>query len=201
MQLNKKIGVKYPTKTDINLAARETKSVDQKSFVPVGILLTVLVIGFLKFGVFDLVQSVNEAQANTQQAQEQLDKLKQANLIYDDVLKEYNETVSLSISSPVIANLEERLDIVNQYLISRSSVESFNVLDDVITASISGITLNQVSGIYTDLMKNEFITNVQIYTASTDGNPGSLTTATMTIVLAVDESKTEATEEGGVDQQ
>ena len=198
--LDKKIGVKYPTKTDINLAVREAKSIERKSMLPIGIFIVICILGFLKLGVFDLLHSVDQAEESMQQTQVQLDQLKQANSIYDDVLKEYNESVSLSITSPVIATLSERLEIVKQYLIAKAKVESFHVLDDIITVRISGVTLNQVSDIYTALMENEFVSNVQIYTASTDGQVGSLTTATMTIILAVDETAADSQEEGGKGQ-
>ncbi|KAF5077317.1 hypothetical protein DSECCO2_152190 [anaerobic digester metagenome] len=198
--LDKKIGVKYPTKTNINFAVREAKSVDRKSILPIGIFVLICFLGFLKLGVLDLRHSVNQAETSAQQAQEQLNQMKEANSVYEDVLKEYNESVSLSITSPVIATLSQRLEIVNQYLISKAKVESFNVMDDIITVRISGVTLNQVSGIYTDLMTNSFVSNVQIYTASTDGESGSLTTATMTIILAVDETKVDSNEEGGEGQ-
>ncbi|WP_304509864.1 hypothetical protein [Anaerotignum sp.] len=196
MQLNKKIGVKYPTKTDINLAVREGRTINKKTVLFVGIFLMVCMAAFSKLAIFDLLQSVDNAEKNMQQAQTQLDRLKQENLIYDDVLKEYNESVSLSLSSSVIATISERLDIVDQYLIGNAKVESYNILDDVITARISGITLNQVSDIYTALMANDLISNVQIYTASTKDESDSLTTATMTIVLAVNETQ----EEGGGEQ-
>lgn len=201
MDLNKKIGLKYPTKTDINLALREDRNLDKKTALPIGIFLAVFILGFAKLGVIDLLHAVDDAQRTMQQTQEQLDTLKEANLIYDDVLQEYNEVVSNSISSVVLATLEQRLELVNHYLLSKARVESFNVLDDVITASISGISLNQVSGIYTALMQNEFVDNVQIYTASTEGDSSSLTTATMTIILAVDEEKVKVAEEGGEGQQ
>lgn len=187
MDLNKKIGVKYPTKTDINLAAISKKEMDVRKAVPLGIVLVVFVGVFCKFGVFDLLSAAAVSEGKAQESQLQLDQVKAITANYDKVLKEYNEKVSLSISVPVIATIEERLDLVEKYLIAISSVEAFNVLDDVITASISGVTLNQISAIYTDLMENEFVESVQIFTASTKDQPGSLTSATMTIVLKVEE--------------
>ena len=200
MQLNQKIGVKYPTKTNINLAVRESKSVDKRTMLPVGIFIAICLLAFTKLGILDLFHAVDVAEGNVGQTQVQLDQIKEANSIYDEVLKEYNESVSLSITSPVIATLSERLEIVNQYLISKAKVESFNVLEDVITAQISGVTLNQVSGIYTALMANEFVSNVQFYTASTEGDGGSLTTATMTIVLTSNEPIEAEQSEGGEGQ-
>ncbi|MPN05880.1 hypothetical protein SDC9_153134 [bioreactor metagenome] len=82
----------------------------------------------------------------------------------------------------------ERLGLIEKYLISSSQVDSFDVLDDVITVKISGVTLNQISSIFVKLMSDPLISNVQVYTASTNDQNNSLTTATMTIQLAVDDS-------------
>ncbi|MDD4844010.1 MAG: hypothetical protein PHU31_06740 [Anaerotignum sp.] len=200
MWLSKKIGVKYPTKTNINLAIQEGKSINKKTVLFVGIFVMICMAGFSKLAIVDFLNSAQKAELNMQQTQEQLDQMREKNLIYEDVLKEYNERVSLSFSSPVIATISERLDIVKQYLISNAKVESFHVLDDVITARISGVTLNQISDIYTALMGNEYVANVQMFTASTDGDPTSLTTATMTIILTVDETKVAVEEEEGEGQ-
>lgn len=187
--LDKKIGVKYPTKTQINFAKREVKTVERKSRVYLIAFIVVASIGFGKVAIWDLLQDVNRAEANMQEVNAQLDGLKVKNAVYEDVLKEYNESVSLSMNTPVIATFSERLDLVNEYLISKAEVESFNILEDVITVRILGVKLNEISTIYTDLMKNEFVSNVQVYTAGTDTSNSSLTTATMTIILAVDETK------------
>ncbi len=200
MWLSKKIGVKYPTKANINLAIQEGKSINKKTVLFVGIFVMICMAGFSKLAIVDFLNSANKAELNMQQAQEQLDQMREKNLIYESVLKEYNERVSLSFSSPVIATISQRLDIVKQYLISNAKVESFNVLDDVITARISGVTLNRISDIYTALMSNEYVANVQMFTASTDGDPASLTTATMTIILTVDETKVAVEEEEGEGQ-
>lgn len=187
--LDKKIGVKYPTKTQINFAKREVKTVERKSRVYLIAFIVVASIGFGKVAIWDLLQDVNRAEADMQEVNAQLDELKVKNAVYEDVLKEYNESVSLSMNTPVIATFSERLDLVNEYLISKAEVESFNILEDVITVRILGVKLNEISTIYTDLMKNEFVSNVQVYTAGTDTSNSSLTTATMTIILAVDETK------------
>lgn len=187
--LDKKIGVKYPTKTQINFAKREVQTVEKKSRFYLIAFIVVASIGFGKVAIWDLWQDVNRAEADMQEVNVQLDELKVQNAVYEDVLKEYNESVSLSMNTPVIATFSERLDLVNEYLISKAEVESFNILEDVITARILGVKLNEISTIYTDLMKNEFVSNVQVYTAATDASNSSLTTATMTIILAVDETK------------
>lgn len=189
MELNKAIGVKYPTKTDINLAVNDKQRRDHKKLLPVAIFLVVFIGLFCKLAVIDLLHRVDAAQAQAQAAADDVDRMKAQNKIYDDVLQQYNEMVSLNLNSSVVATLEERLDMVNTYLISAARVESFHVMDDVITAGITGVTLHQVSEIYTSLMQNAYIANVQIYTASTNGEPGALTRANMTIILETDKAR------------
>ena len=104
------------------------------------------------------------------------------------MLEEYNALLASKSSINVVATPMERLGLVERYLISASQVNSFDVVDDVITAQISGVTLNQISTIYANLMSDPLIENVQVYTASTNDKNNSLTTATMTIQLLVDDS-------------
>ena len=104
------------------------------------------------------------------------------------MLEEYNALLASKSSINVVATPMERLGLVERYLISASQVNSFDVVDDVITAQISGVTLNQISAIYANLMSDPLIENVQVYTASTNDKNNSLTTATMTIQLTVDDS-------------
>ena len=102
-----------------------------------------------------------------------------ANADYDAVLAEYQSRVQSAVNSDVLADTLECLGIVEQDLMTASRVESFAVLDDVITARISGVTLNQISTLFQALIANEFVANVQVYTASTnEENANALTTAT-----------------------
>lgn len=188
MKLNTKINQKYPTKTDINLAIRERKTQSLRTLVPTFILLVVCISLFSKFAVIDRLNAANQAEASASAVQSQLVSLQSYTKDYEKVLEKYNELLATMSSANVIATPMERLGLIEKYLITSSQVDSFDVLDDVITVKISGVTLNQISSIFVKLMSDPLISNVQVYTASTADKNASLTTATMTIQLAVDDS-------------
>ena len=184
----KKNSNKYPVKTDINLAIREKKQNKLSTNLPTFIILVIAIAIFSKFAVINRLEQASEAENSATVAQQQLETLKEYTNNYPKVLEEYNALLASKSSINVVATPMERLGLVERYLISASQVNSFDVVDDVITAQISGVTLNQISTIYANLMSDPLIENVQVYTASTNDNNNSLTTATMTIQLTVDDS-------------
>ena len=184
----KKNSNKYPVKTDINLAIREKKQNKPSTNIPTFIILVIAIAIFSKFAVINRLEQASEAENSATVAQQQLETLKEYTNNYPKVLEEYNALLASKSSLNVVATPMERLGLVERYLISASQVNSFDVVDDVITAQISGVTLNQISTIYANLMSDPLIENVQVYTASTNDKNNSLTTATMTIQLLVDDS-------------
>ena len=184
----KKNSNKYPVKTDINLAIREKKQNKLSTTIPTFIILVIAIAIFSKFAVINRLEQASEAEHSATVAQQQLETLKEYTNNYPKVLEEYNALLASKSSLNVVATPMERLGLVERYLISASQVNSFDVVDDVITAQISGVTLNQISTIYANLMSDPLIENVQVYTASTNDKNNSLTTATMTIQLLVDDS-------------
>ena len=178
----------YPVKTDINLAIREKKQNKLSTNIPTFIILVIAIAIFSKFAVINRLEQASEAENSATVAQQQLETLKEYTNNYPKVLEEYNALLASKSSLNVVATPMERLGLVERYLISASQVNSFDVVDDVITAQISGVTLNQISTIYANLMSDPLIDNVQVYTASTNDKNNSLTTATMTIQLLVDDS-------------
>ena len=184
----KKNSNKYPVKTDINLAIREKKQNKLSTNIPTFIILVIAIAIFSKFAVINRLEQASEAENSATVAQQQLETLKEYTNNYPKVLEEYNALLASKSSINVVATPMERLGLVERYLISASQVNSFDVVDDVITAQISGVTLNQISAIYANLMSDPLIENVQVYTASTNDKNNSLTTATMTIQLTFDDS-------------
>lgn len=184
----KKNSNKYPVKTDINLAIREKKQNKPSTTIPTFIILVIAIAIFSKFAVINRLEKASAAEHSAAVAQQQLDAVKEYTKDYPKVLEEYNALLASKSSLNVVATPMERLGLVERYLISASQVNSFDVVDDVITAQISGVTLNQISTIYANLMSDPLIENVQVYTASTNDKNNSLTTATMTIQLTFDDS-------------
>ena len=182
---------KYPTKTDINLALRDQKQEKLSAILPGAIAFLICVGLFSKFAVVDRFARVDRAENAAVAAQQELDAVRNDTKNYQKVLEEYNALLASQSSLNVIATPMERLDLVERHLLSAAYVNSFDVIDDVIMVQISGVTLQQISAIYAGLMSDPLIENVQVYTASTNENRYSLTTATMTIQLATDDALAE----------
>lgn len=188
MKFKTQFNQKYPTKTDINLALYEKSNKNLRITISKLALLVICLMLFAKFAVIDRFNAAKQAEASASEVQSQLSSLKDYTKNYNDVLEEYKELIATSSSANVIATPMERLGLIEKYLLSSSQVESFDVIDDVITVKISGVTLNQISSIFVNLMSDPLIANVQVYTASTANRSSDLTTATMTIQLTVDDS-------------
>lgn len=197
MELKKNIGLKYPTKKDINLAIKDRRNLKLKVNIPLAVAIVVFVSVFTKFAVIDVLDAVARAESNVMQTQLQLDKIKTVSSTYNEVLMQYNETVALRGVSPVKATPMEKIALVDTYLIPKGKVDAYDISGERITARVSGITLNQISEIYGALMADELVENVQVYTASTDDKKSELTTVTMTIMLAIDEDAVDIGSEGG----
>jgi hypothetical protein len=183
LDLNRSVGKKkYPVKTTVNLAMREKKKGGNTYVVPAAIILAALIALFCRFGVVGPLAKAASAESLEAQESATLESLQAANADYDTVLAKYQ---SLDISSASVTGTMQPMEclaLIDDNLVKSSKVESYTVAQSVITAKISGVTLNSISGIYKSLMAYDSVENVQIYTAAT-GEAGSGTTATLTIKL------------------
>ena len=125
-----------------------------------------------------------------------LAQLRQATVNYDQAP---DESQTYTIARDALSSDADPmacLDLVERYLIQHSTVKSFTVADGLISAQISGVTLHQVSDIYQDLMANDLVKSVQVYTAETeeDKTDGQVNAA-LTIDLTGDETGDTGSEE------
>ena len=136
------------------------------------------------------------SQRAADQAAQYLVQLRQATENYDQVLEEYQSYTIARDALSSDADPMACLDLVERYLIQHSTVKSFTVADGLISAQISGVTLHQVSDIYQDLMANDLVKSVQVYTAETeeDKTDGQVNAA-LTIDLTGDETGDTGSEE------
>ena len=177
-------------KRDINLAQTDRKGTPPKTAAAVAVGLV------CKFAVLDQLDRVWSSQRAADQAAQQLAQLRQATENYDQVLEEYQSYTIARDALSSDADPMACLDLVERYLIQHSTVKSFTVADGLISAQISGVTLHQVSDIYQDLMANDLVKSVQVYTAETeeDKTDGQVNAA-LTIDLTGDETGDTGSEE------
>ena len=203
MGLKQPIGKKYPRKTSINLAMKESHKREYGKAILAAIVLTAFVGVFTKFGVVDRLVAASEAEYGAATVKSQYMSVQAANKDYDEVLEKYEDyNLKRSLVSGK-TDLQDILELIEQELMTRSMVETFSSSEGIITVKISGVTLNDISAIFKSLTNSPLVAHVQVYTASTsDQETDALTTATMTISLAVEsgmeaEMAAGSTAEGG----
>jgi len=182
-------GKKYPTKTRINLAQKERKNQDLGSVILTAVILAVAISAFCKFAVVNRLNAVTAADAQAEQQEQLLEQVRQQTKDYDTVLQEYESNTAIRNETNGGVDPMACLDLIDSELLRYSQVHSFAVGSGIITAKISGVTLNDISEIYQDLMASKLVSGVQVYTAENDGKDStSAVTATMTIRLAVSDA-------------
>lgn len=174
----------YPSKRDMNLAMRENPQTNR----PIAVLAVLLVIAFIGvfylFAVRRVLDEVDSAAAAADNAEAQLAAIQEQTAHYDDILDEYQSYTVVSNAMTGTVNPLECLNLIETQLVDKAQVESYSVADHLVSVQLSGVTLRDVSEIYASLTASPLVSNVQVYTASTQKDSTEQVTATMNIELA-----------------
>ena len=174
----------YPSKRDMNLAMREKPRTNR----PLAVLAVLLVIAFIGvfylFAVRRVLDEVDSAAAAADNAEAQLAAIQEQTAHYDDVLDEYQSYTVVSNAMTGTVNPLDCLNLIETQLVDKAQVESYSVADHLVSVQLSGVTLRDVSEIYASLTASPLVSNVQVYTASTQKDSTEQVTATMNIELA-----------------
>jgi type II secretory pathway pseudopilin PulG len=174
----------YPSKRDMNLAMRENPQTNR----PIAVLAVLLVIAFIGvfylFAVRRVLDEVDSAAAAADNAEAQLAAIQEQTARYDDVLDEYQSYTVVSNAMTGTVNPLDCLNLIETQLVDKAQVESYSVADHLVSVQLSGVTLRDVSEIYASLTASPLVSNVQVYTASTQKDSTEQVTATMNIELA-----------------
>lgn len=174
----------YPSKRDMNLAMRE-KPQTNRPLVVLAVLLVIAFIGvFYLFAVRRVLDEVDSAAAAADNAEAQLAAIQEQTAHYDDVLDEYQSYTVVSNAMTGTVNPLDCLNLIETQLVDKAQVESYSVADHLVGVQLSGVTLRDVSEIYASLTASPLVSNVQVYTASTQKDSTEQVTATMNIELA-----------------
>lgn len=183
-------------KTTINLAQKERSNQNVPSVIFTAIVLALLIALFCKFGVANRLNRTLEAENTAERAEQKLSSLQKQTANYDQVLQEYqNHTTEQSLT--VGADPMECLTLIEDKLLGSAEISSFSVASDEIDVKLSGVTLQEVSSIYTNLTSSDLVSGVQVYTAATTAakEKSARVAATMTIRLNTDTTTNEGAEE------
>lgn len=179
---------RYPVKQDVNLAMKERKHRNLGAVGLTALVLAVAVGLFCKFGVVDRLNKVAQAERGAVSAETLLAQVQAETADYDDVLEEYRSYTLAHSAMSGGADVMECLNLIQTQLMSKAKVGTFTVADSLVSVQLSGVTLQEVSGLYSTLMASELVSGVQVYTAATGESGGARVSAAMTIEMAVPET-------------
>mgnify|MGYP007108755788 CR=1 FL=1 len=169
----------YPTKKDLNLAQKERSGHGLGPAALEALFLAVLVGLFCRFGVINVIAKAESAAI---QAEDKLREMKSETSRFPEVREEYQSYTLAQSGMTGDTDPMECLDLIKSRLIDKAQVETYSIADGLISVQLSGVTLQEVSAIYADLMASDLVTGVQVYTASTTGGEERVTAA-LTIQL------------------
>ena len=141
------------------------------------ILLVIAVAAFSKFGVVDRLHAVSTADAQAVQQELLVSQVQEKTADYEQVLEKYQSESLRKNASTGGADPMECLKLVETNLLDKSQVSSFTIASDTITVKLSGVTLNDISAIYQQLMKSDLVSGVQVYNAASSQKSEKATAA------------------------
>ena len=178
---------RYPVKQDLNLAQRDRSHRRKITSIALLVLALAAIIAlFCKFAVIDRLQAAKDAEAAAVAAEERLAQIKETTAGYDELLERYNITMETREAVEYAIDPLDCLALLETHFVHAAHVSACYVGEDIISVQFSGLTLGEISVIYSNLMEHELVKSVQVFTASTDKNTsvsGDEVTATMTIHL------------------
>lgn len=174
----------YPSKRDMNLAMREKPQTNRPPCRAGSAAGDAFIGVFYLFAVRRVLDEVDSAATAADNAEAQLAAIQEQTAHYDDVLDEYQSYTVVSNAMTGTVNPLDCLNLIETQLVDKAQVESYSVADHLVSVQLSGVTLRDVSEIYASLTASPLVSNVQVYTASTQKDSTEQVTATMNIELA-----------------
>ena len=161
---------KLPTKRTVNLAVIGRKKSNFALAVP-GILIIVLLAAlFSKFAVVDRFNQVYRAQAEVRSLQNRVDEGYRKIESFGDLQITYaHYTYSdMSTEELTLADRSDILDLLARCVLDRADVSAMNLKGNVLTISVTGITLSETNAIVSNLEKDDMVNFCTVTTAATD---------------------------------
>lgn len=181
---SKKASSEYPSKTTMNLAATEGRTVNLRNTILVGILLLVLVVLFAKFAVADFYGQVSQKQAELSTQKAQLAQVESKLANYDSVKAEY-ESYGTYVTGSSAAQVDALtvLNLVDQQIMPSARVTAINLKDNSLSLSLTNVSLDTIGNLVKTLNAQSIVSNVSVSTAANSATAASDVTATMVITL------------------
>lgn len=183
--------IRCPHKTGINLNMRE-KQAGAAMTLAIGGAVIVLLAGIVaKVGVIDQYARLSDAQAEYAQVHQQYTSAQKELERYDEVLTEYRAYSMDWMAGAeegdtrfVSVNRQQVLDLVETQMMTRGTVNSVQVQDDMAVVSMSGMSLREISEMFSVIEQEPIVKSVELDVAETEKDrPASIMSFSVTIIL------------------
>ena len=178
----------YPTKRSVNLAKRDTNNQDIKTLVIGVILIIILCFLVVKFGISDQYARLSAAESEYAQVHTQYVDMQNSLKNYAQVEQEYHtysrDWMTNSESTDVTVDRTEVLDLIEQSLMSYGDINSFKVNANVVSVSMSGMNLSEISTMFSNLQAQPLVESANLNIASTQKSSTEALEFSITITLA-----------------
>ena len=185
--------VVYPSKTTLNLCIKEKSQFNAARLIPLLLIVLILAAVFCKFGVIDRMQRTSKLQAETAALRSQRDALNAELANYDDIAAQYSRYSIgwMTEDEKTLVKRSDMLDLVESMLMPGHEVRDVTVNNNMLSATIAGVTLQDTSKLVEALYAREDVSNVVVYTASNgttkDGETGVPAVSMIITMQAVEE--------------
>lgn len=179
---------KYPTKTTMNLVKKEVNENSFSRVVLPAILIGLLVIAFVKFGIYDQLAAVNDANQSLENTRSKLEGMNDQLLVYEETEEQYKlySYGYLTQEEAALVDRTDALDMIEQKIMNISTVYDIQISKNTMVVSFYGVTLERVGNLTTELRSLPEVASVNVTTASTKVSDSGLVTTTMIILLQQD---------------
>ena len=177
----------FPSKSTMNLYQGDEQSTDIRKVILVGILLTIGIALFVKFGVLDQLDMLNKKEGELAEQRSLLAATNASAGEYDSVKESFDAfTARYGEGS---ADAIAVLDMVEQRVMPVTTVTSISLADEVLTLTLYNVSLDTVGNLAKDLENQEMVQSVNVSTATTQNAEGQNTVSTLVVTLVTPEGK------------
>ena len=170
-----------------------------------GIAAVVVVVALIgKFGVYDQYARLAKAEKAYGEVHQQYETVLQELTGYDEVLTEYR-TYSMDWMAGsedgqgyqfVAVDRRDVLDLIESEMMTRGTVSSVSMRDDRVVVGMSGMSLEEISVMFSSIEQHDIANRVELDVAETERDkPASVLSFTVNIVLNTEQDDAAAAEE------
>ena len=177
---------KLPSKTTINLVQKDAKSINWLIAIPAIIVIIAVAALIAKVAVVDRLAELEAIRNENASIQRRIDEYNAQILSYADVQEEYYHYTYTGMNSEE-RNRTDRVEIIelmDKYVLPKSNVDSWTIYGNVLTTTMSDISLKVANEIVADIESDPLVNYCTLTTATTDNSyDEDIIKANMTVYL------------------